>query len=85
MMYGFSIAYITLCVGVETPSFRPRSTSFRPSHGSSSRLPRSRSSAIDAFMMDGARDVKFMTVSSVGRQRYSSGATDIDCFQVGRL
>ena len=32
--YGFSIAYITLCVGVGTPSWRPSSATLPPSHGS---------------------------------------------------
>ena len=51
--YGFSIAYIMLCVGVGTPSSRPSSTTLPLSQGSSSRLPRSRSSAIEAFMSGG--------------------------------
>src|SRR5665213_160315 len=63
MMYGFSIAYIVPCVGVGIPNWRPSSTTLPPSQGSSSRLPRSRSSAIDAFMAGGAWLLNSMTFS----------------------
>lgn len=53
MMYGFSSAYIMPWTGVGTFSFLPNSTTLPPSQGSSSRLPRSRSRAMDAFMAGG--------------------------------
>src|SRR5262249_25793722 len=63
--YGFSAAYMNACVGVGTPSWRPSSTTLPPSHGSSMRLPRWRSSAIDGFMVGGAPALKASMRSSV--------------------
>ena len=51
--YGFSIACIIACVGVGMPNCLPSSTTLPLSHGTSRRLPRSRSSAIEAFMVGG--------------------------------
>src|SRR5437870_13877696 len=51
--YGFSTAYIMAWVGVAMPSSRPSAATLPLSQGSSSRLPRSRSTAIEAFMAGG--------------------------------
>src|SRR6266567_3114609 len=57
------------CVGVGTPSLRPSSTTLPPSQGNSRRLPRSRSSAIDAFMAGGTWLVKSRIFSSASAGR----------------
>ena len=54
MTYGFKSAYSMPWTGVGTCSALPSSTTLPPSQGSSNRLPRSRSSAIDAFIAGGA-------------------------------
>src|SRR5207245_5212823 len=62
--YGFSIAYSIACVGVGMPYCLPSSTTLPESHGTSSRLPRSRSSAIEAFIGGGMELVSATILST---------------------
>ena len=64
LAYGFSAAYMTSKVGVGTPSSRPSATTLPASHGSSSRLPRNRSTAIEGIISGGKPRVLWSNLAS---------------------
>ncbi len=57
------------CVGVGTPCFLPSSTTLPDSHGSSMRLPRNRSTAIEGRSCGGTLRLKFRVFSTASAGR----------------